>query len=244
MAAPFTALRGTLGLPLMRKNGPIANIQATPTSAGTPWASSRAWTRSVLGERGVCCVPTSARLPQLHQSRNQSKPSRRPLSRTKMVSRSHATRRCASGHCHAGDDRQIRRGHDYAGHASSTARWQRQACSRVAPSLFIEFAAVAAPIPLHREISVLPLGIACSVGALTGSCHRRRDREARATCCVYPGEAPSWNSTLNPRVTRRAKNGAGSTICSGIQAPGSATLPSISSRATPAAPAAAASAWA
>jgi len=38
-------------------------------------------------------------------------------------------------------------------------------------------------------------------------------------------------------------NGPGSTICSGIQAPASLTLPSISTRATPAAPAAAASAW-
>lgn len=63
-------------------------------------------------------------------------------------------------------------------------------------------------------------------------------------CCVYQAEAPSGNSTLSPRTARRDRNGSGSTICSGMQAPGWTTSPSMSNRATSAAPAAAASAWA
>jgi hypothetical protein len=64
-----------------------------------------------------------------------------------------------------------------------------------------------------------------------------------STRSPHSSEAPPGNSTFNLWVAKRDKNGPGSTICSGIQAPGSATSPSISNRPTPAAPAAAALPW-
>jgi hypothetical protein len=57
-----------------------------------------------------------------------------------------------------------------------------------------------------------------------------RNDKKRGACSGYPGEARSGNSTLSPRAARLDKNGSGSTICSGIQAPGSVTSPSISNR--------------
>ena len=59
---------------------------------------------------------------------------------------------------------------------------------------------------------------------------------------AFATDQSAGNFTSSPRAARREKNGPGSITCSGIQAPG-LRLPSISARATPAAPAAAASAW-